>query len=131
MPCRLQATGYGLQTIGRRREETTHDSRLTSHVREAVDALASARRAGSIFASDHFLFLLLLDQPDAAFDVADEALNNRGFAYVWFLIPEAGSFRRHERFVPMLDRIGLTRYWRQKGAHPDICEPQGDSFSCS
>ena len=114
-----------------KREETTHDSRLTTHVREAVDALASARRAGSIFASDHFLFLLLLDQPDAAFDVADGALNNRGFAYVWFLIPEAESFRRHERFVPMLDRIGLTRYWRQKGAHPDICHPQGDSFSCS
>ena len=108
-------------------QETGHESRVA----EAVAAMSDARQAASISASNHFLFLLLLDQVEAAFDVAEAALGDRGLAYVWFLMPEAASFRSHERFVPLLEKIGLIDYWRKKGAYPDICQPAGDTYICA
>jgi hypothetical protein len=58
----------------------------------------------------------LLGDVDGAMRIA-ELLEQPGEAFEMDLlfIPELRALREHPGFMPLLDRLGITRYWRSKG----------------
>jgi tetratricopeptide (TPR) repeat protein len=63
---------------------------------------------------------------DGAMRIA-ETLEDVGEAFEMDLlfVPELKAFRQHPDFMPLLDRLGVTRYWESKG-----CVWRGDRVIC-
>jgi DNA-binding winged helix-turn-helix (wHTH) protein/TolB-like protein len=68
----------------------------------------------------------LLGDLDGAMRVA-ESLEEVGEAFEMDLlfVPELKAFRQHPKFMPLLERLGVTRYWENKG-----CVWSGDRVIC-
>lgn len=47
----------------------------------------------------------------------------------WFYLPVFDATRKTESFRQLLRDSGIVEYWRQHG-WPEVCQPQGDSFTC-
>jgi TolB-like protein/cytochrome c-type biogenesis protein CcmH/NrfG len=97
-------------------------------------AVAAGRAAGNV--SSYMIGML----PSLYFDLADEKLifegiegmirDGEGFYALWRIWePEFTRLRNHPRFRAIAQRIGLVDYWREYG-WPDLCRPEGDSFTC-
>ena len=56
-----------------------------------------------------------------------ESLEDVGEAFEMDLlfVPELKAFRQHPDFMPLLDRLGVTRYWKRKN-----CVWSGDRVIC-
>lgn len=68
----------------------------------------------------------ILGDLDGAMRIA-EMLEEPGEAFQMdmLFIPELKDLRRHPDFMPLMDRLGITRYWQGKG-----CVWNGDRVSC-
>jgi len=68
----------------------------------------------------------LLGDLDGAMEIA-ERLEEPGEAFEMDLlfIPQLKALRRHPGFMPLMDKLGITRYWQSEG-----CEWDGDKVSC-
>jgi len=66
---------------------------------------------------------------DGAYDlIAKPHPNERAW---WFLFyPEMKAFRRDARFMPLADRLGLLRYWRETNQWPDFCFEPDLPYDC-
>jgi tetratricopeptide (TPR) repeat protein len=68
----------------------------------------------------------LLGDLDGAMGIA-ERLDEPGEAFEMdmLFIPQLKALRRHPDFMPLLDNLGITRYWQSEG-----CTWDGDQVSC-
>jgi len=112
----------------------------TEKAREANLAAAKVNPGQAIYAA---MTLSQLDEVDAAFDVINALLLNKGplvtnrpivphsFAANsprwcrtnWLFMPPLAAVRADARFQGLCDEIGLTSYWRQRGVQPDTQIP--------
>jgi DNA-binding SARP family transcriptional activator len=103
-----------------------------------VDELARAGQ-GAGFAENTIQFASALDRLDDAFAVAEANYFNRGFVVPdvrfskeqgtytplgerqtnFLFFPVTAPMRADRRFEPLVEGLGLVRYWRQSGATPD------------
>jgi TolB-like protein len=44
--------------------------------------------------------------------------------------PECGNVWADPKFADYVEELGLDEYWRETGAWPDACRPDGESFTC-
>jgi predicted Zn-dependent protease len=106
--------------------------------RAVADGLVFAR-TGAGFAENTIQFASALGRLDDAFAVADAYYFNRGFVIPdvrftkeqgtytpleerqtnFLFFPATAAMRADRRFQPLVERLGLVRYWRQSGITPD------------
>jgi len=114
-----------------------------SHIAKARDANLAAAKVNHAQAAYAAMILSQLDEVDAAFDVINALLLNKGpmvtnrpivphsFAANsaswcrtnWLFMPPLAAVRADARFQGLCDEIGLTSYWRQRGVQPDTQIP--------
>ena len=111
----------------------------TAWVEPSFDALADVRKAPAAIEALNdpsasrgvsplvqLTLRALLGDNDGAMRVA-ESLEDVGEAFEMDLlfVPELKAFRQHPDFMPLLDRLGVTRYWKRKS-----CVWSGDRVIC-
>ena len=73
---------------------------------------------------------LWLGEVDEAYRVAERSLEQRVLTVLGMAWdPQLGAFRQDPRFLPMMERIGITRYWDERGA-PDLCDKVNGEWKC-
>jgi len=92
----------------------------------ALEVLDTASASKQIPELAELTLRVLLGDVNGAMQIA-ESLENYGEAFEMDLLfaPEMKAFRRHPDFMPLLDRLGVTRYWASKG-----CIWSGDHVIC-
>ena len=92
----------------------------------AIDALNDPSVSRDVPPAVQLTLRALLGDLDGAMRVA-EMLEDVGEAFEMDLlfVPEFKAFRQHPGFMPLLDRLGVTRYWKSKG-----CMWSGDRVIC-
>jgi len=92
----------------------------------AIDALDDESMSRGVSPLVQLTLRALLGDLDGAMQVA-ETLEDVGEAFEMDLLfaPELKAFRQHPGFMPLLDRLGVTRYWESKG-----CTWSGDRVIC-
>jgi hypothetical protein len=93
----------------------------------ALNAMNHASATGPVPPVVELLVRALLGDVDGAMHIA-ELLEQPGEAFEMDLlfIPELRELREHPDFMPLMDRLGITRYWRSKG-----CVWKSDRVSCA
>jgi len=72
----------------------------------------------------------LLGEMDDAYRVAELGRqDNVLFILATAWEPTLGALRRDPRFVPMMERLGITKYWDERGA-PDLCDKVNGEWKC-
>lgn len=94
----------------------------------ALEAVKRSFENEGLTAGDLYWQYILLDRPELAFALSKDIPGNR-LPYVWFLLPEATSFRAHAEFSVLMENIGLLEYWRTSEP-PDLCEPSAQGLTC-
>jgi hypothetical protein len=115
------------------------DSRQGNDVAKVREMIFRAAPQAPGLAAYGVMQLSALGEIDAAYDVADGFLLHRGklvargrspdqetlaqsrswYRTQWVFIPATAAFRDDQRFAGLCEGIGLTAYWRQRGAWPD------------
>jgi len=92
----------------------------------AIDALNDVAAVESINPRVEFMVRALLGDLDGAMGIA-ERLEEPGEAFEMemMFIPQLSALRRHPDFMPLMDKLGITRYWQSEG-----CTWDGDQVSC-
>ena len=78
-----------------------------------------------------FQLYTFIGQPEKALEIAmthagpDQPAVDLGT--IW--MPEGAALRRLPGFPDLIEKVGLTNYWKQYG-WPDDCRPVGESFQC-
>ena len=73
-----------------------------------------------------FMVRALLGDLDGAMDIAELLeLEGEVFSPEMMFIPELASLRKHPRFMPLLERLGIVAYWGELG-----CTWDGDRVHC-
>jgi TolB-like protein/tetratricopeptide (TPR) repeat protein len=70
---------------------------------------------------------------DDAYTLAAHYMPGSWFASsdpVFLFMPAAASMRRDPRFMPLMQRLGLLKYWRDSGKWPDFCSGPGLPYDC-
>ena len=68
----------------------------------------------------------ILGDLDGAMEIAEMLeLEGEAFSPEMMFIPELASLRKHPRFVPLLERLGIVAYWSELG-----CTWDGDRVHC-
>lgn len=93
-----------------------------SKIPEALAALESASASAQV----QFTARTLFGDTDGAMAVAKQ-LEQPGeiFEMDLLFVPELAAIRAHPEFIPLLERLGVTEYWRQYG-----CAFQNDRVAC-
>lgn len=114
-------------------------SRAPADIDAAMRAHLDAARRGAGYAANAMQFAAALGRVDAAFRVADAMYFGRGFALepLFFSAQQASyvapgdrltsvlftaqtaAMRADARFAPLVEELGLERYWRERGHRPD------------
>ncbi len=97
-----------------------------SKVAPAIEALDDELESNQISPLAQLTLRAFLGDLDGAMRIA-ETLEDVGEAFEMDLlfVPELKAFRQHPGFMPLLDRLGVTRYWASKG-----CIWSGDRVIC-
>jgi hypothetical protein len=66
---------------------------------------------------------------DGAYALMQTLPNSRSF-YAFLFYPEMKAFRHDPRFMPLTERLGLLRYWREANTWPDFCAEPGLPYDC-
>ena len=92
----------------------------------ALDALDEVSAVESINPIVELTVRTMLGDLDGAMRIA-ELLQQPGeiFEMDMLFIPELKALRKHPDFMPLMDKLGITRYWQSKG-----CVWNGDRVSC-
>jgi len=92
----------------------------------ALEALDNASASEQISPLAQLTLRAFLGDLNGAMRIA-ETLEEVGEAFEMDLlfVPELKSFRQHPDFMPLLDRLGVTRYWKRKN-----CVWSGDRVIC-
>ena len=114
-------------------------TRRPASVQHAVDVSLASAHLGSGFAENAMQFTAALGNVDAAFEVAAAYFFGRGFKVpsrrfsqlqgAWtdredrrtnyLFLPSTANMRTDPRFKPLVEELGLRRYWRIAGISPD------------
>jgi len=103
------------------------------HARALGSAKARAcADAGSVSPVAALASLAALNDLDAAFALAGKQSFNpttvrTGTSQVFFW-PTSRAMRADPRFLPLVEKLGLMRYWRATRSQPDICETETAPF---
>ena len=95
-------------------------------VSAALEAVNKVSAVDSINPRAEVLVRSILGDLDGAMRIA-ELLEQPGEAFEMdmLFIPQLKALRRHPDFMPLMDRLGITRYWQSEG-----CTWDGDKVSC-
>ena len=66
---------------------------------------------------------------DGAYKLMGHLPNSRSF-FAFLFYPEMKVFRHDPRFMPLADRLGLVRYWRETNEWPDFCAETDLPYDC-
>ena len=108
----------------------------TSAVRaKATQACFEQATANAVTAGESVMILSAIQEVDAAFEVANGFLLERGSMVrkgksrsgdatarvntQWLFTPPCAVIRKDARFQPLCDGMGLVEYWRRRGVRPD------------
>lgn len=98
----------------------------------AVGEIREAAGKGKITRENEIMMLAALGNPRLAIEAANSVLDKRQDLQAWFLFtPITRNVRQDPGFVPLAERMGLIRYWRETGTRPDFCTGQAASSECS
>jgi DNA-binding winged helix-turn-helix (wHTH) protein len=130
----LSANGIGMWKLGL----AALDTRARQDVQRAREACLAAAPLGAGLGAHAVMLLSALDEVDAAYQIVDGLMLRRGQmvtrgnalatgyeAHVswrstqWLFTPATRSLRADRRFASLCDAIGITDYWKQRGALPD------------
>jgi TolB-like protein len=96
--------------------------------RKAIDAAAWPM---GFFRTAAVPMLAKMGEIDDAFRVADDFASDPRTRYsamffddTFLYLPETAAMRRDRRFIPLADKLGLLKYWRESGAWPDFCQTE-------
>ncbi|HLO19591.1 MAG TPA: winged helix-turn-helix domain-containing protein [Sphingomicrobium sp.] len=107
-----------------------------AHSKKVADAtipkIEAAADAGKITRPIEIVMLAALGEDGQAIAAANHALNYQQLFEAPFLFaPVARNLRLDPGFVPLADRLGLIRYWRETGTRPDFCTGPAARSECS
>jgi DNA-binding winged helix-turn-helix (wHTH) protein/TolB-like protein len=95
--------------------------------RKAIDAAVWQGR----FRTTAVPMLAEMGEIDDAFRVADDFASDPRTRYsamffddTFLFLPETAAMRRDRRFIPLADKLGLLKYWRESGGWPDFCQTE-------
>ncbi len=92
----------------------------------ALDALNDVSAVESMNPRVEFMVRALLLDLDGAMGIAERLVEpGEAFEMDMLFIPQLSDFRRHADFMPLMDKLGITRYWQSEG-----CAWDGDQASC-
>ena len=87
---------------------------------------------GAITPANGMMMLAALGEPKQAIEAVNGALDHRLQMEPMFLFaPVARDVREEPSFVPLANRLGLIRYWRETGKWPDFCTDRAMRNECS
>ena len=66
---------------------------------------------------------------DDAYELVRQLPNSRSY-FAFLFYPEMKAFRHDKRFMPLADRLGLLRYWRETNQWPDFCAEPDVPYDC-
>lgn len=66
---------------------------------------------------------------DGAYALMKVLPNSRSY-YSFLFYPEMGAFRQDKRFMPLVEQLGLLRYWRETNQWPDFCAEPDLPYNC-
>lgn len=66
---------------------------------------------------------------ESAVEVLRTALDDVWTSVFWLWLPVFDDTRQLASFRELLSESGIVEYWQQHG-WPEVCQPQGDSFTC-
>jgi tetratricopeptide (TPR) repeat protein len=100
--------------------------RVPAKARVALEALDQVSAVEPINPRVEIVVRAVLGDLDGAMRVA-KLLEQPGEAFEMdiLFIPQLSDFRKHPDFMPLMDKLGITRYWQWKG-----CDWNGDRVSC-
>ncbi len=99
-----------------------------NYQQQASDFLTQAANDG-IFDQPILLYMYAeLSDIDAYFDLAFELTNSYQYRLVSAMRSNAEKIRQHPKFIPLMEKLGLTDYWMTYGL-PDFCKLT-DKISC-
>lgn len=67
---------------------------------------------------------------DGAYELLRQPLPNSRSYFAFLFYPEMKAFRSDKRFMPLVDSLGLVRYWRETDQWPDFCAEQDLPYDC-
>jgi len=98
----------------------------------AVRIIREAAGQGKITRENEIMMLAGLGDPRLAIEAANSVLDKQQDLQAWFLFtPITRNVRQDPGFVPLANRMGLIRYWRETGKRPDFCTGRTASSECS
>lgn len=65
-----------------------------------------------------------------AYELLKQPLPNSRSYFAFLFYPEMKAFRHDKRFMPLADRLGLLRYWRETNQWPDFCAEPDLPYEC-
>lgn len=67
---------------------------------------------------------------DGAYERMAQAFPKNRQMHMFLFYPEMKAFRHDPRFIPLADRLGLLRYWRDANQWPDFCAEPDLPYDC-
>ena len=93
--------------------------------------IRAAADRGTITRENEIMILAGLGETRQAFEVANSVLDHQTLD-PWFLFtPVTRNLRQDPGFVPLANRMGLIKYWRETGKRPDFCSGSAAENECS
>ncbi len=96
---------------------------------DALGAISQARAQDGLPAPIVFAVAVLLEQPDLAFETAEQMVAERTLPVELLFAQEARALRKDPKFASLLVRIGLVEYWNRHG-WPALCKQQTNTLAC-
>jgi tetratricopeptide (TPR) repeat protein len=97
----------------------------------AVRDIQEAADRGKIPRETEVMMMAALGATKQAVAAANSALDHQQLDPRFMFAPVTRSLRGDPGFLPLADRLGLIRYWRETGKRPDFCTDEARRAECS
>ncbi len=104
--------------------------RDSSRLPDAMSAISNAREAGKSRTVHFMAAYRYLGQTEQMIEMLEQLVAEGLMSPLVFLWNESDSqIRQDPRFAELISKAGFLDYWAAHG-WPDLCRPDGDSFTC-
>jgi hypothetical protein len=107
---------------------SAHSPTLTA---KAIRRIGEAADQSKITRENEVMMLAGLGEPGRAIEAANSARDHQRLE-TWILFaPVTRNLRQDPGFSALAARLGLIKYWRETGKHPDFCTGPAPRNECS